>query len=195
MTRLTLFILLLSTTLAANADTQYFLDGVFGQADQKNSVGGFDAITASDSSKGVRAGFYLNKMLGVEILHMDYGIAEDNFVDSFGDIIGNTLDTQMTGVGLQGVLPLGHTVKLTGRLGLAAWKLKFTESDSAFPGDLFTDRDEGVDAYVGVGLRFDVEDNFRIAIEYENMDFEAALGSANTDQSIHNVAVSLGVLF
>ncbi len=179
----------------ANAETSYFIDGILGQADQKNTIDGFDAISGSDSSKGIRAGFYLNRMLGVELTHVDYGVSEDNFVDSFGDTITNTLDSRMTGVGLQGVLPIGYKIRLIGRVGIAAWDLGFTERDSSIPGDVYRDSTQGSDAYFGLGLRFDIEDNARIAIEYENMNIEAALGSANTDHTIHNVAVTFGVLF
>ena len=194
------FVILLTMPLAviatsATAETRYFIDGMFGQADQKNTIGGFDAISGSDTSAGIRMGFYLNSMLGVEFTHVDYGVAEDDFVDSFGDIITNTLDTRMTGVGLQGVLPLGQKVHLIGRLGVAAWDVKFTEEDSSVPGVVYRDKSEGSDAYFGLGLRFDIEDNVRIAVEYENMDYEAALGAANTDHSVHNIGVSLGVLF
>ena len=182
----------LSASVVTHADTDYFFDGVFGQTDQKNSLDGFDVITATDSAKGFRAGFYLNPQLGVEFVSMDYGVAEDSFVDGMGETVTNTLDTQMAGVGLQGVIPLSHKVKLTGRLGIAAWKLKFT---SGVPGDIFRDQDENVDAYVGLGLRFDVEDDIRIAVEYESMDFKAALGAADTDHTINHIGVSLGVLF
>ena len=197
MNKMVLVMCLLLTGMAVNtqADTTYFIDGILGQADQKNTIGGFDAISGSDSSKGIRAGFYLNRIIGVEINYVDYGVSEDSLVDSFGDTITNTLDTRMTGVGLQGVLPLGHKVRLIGRAGIAAWDLRFSERDSAFPRDVFVDDTEGADAYFGLGLRFDIEDNVRIAVEYENMDFDAALGSADTDQTIHNVAISLGVTF
>lgn len=198
MRKLALLTLMLIVSLGANAEkreTRYFLDGMFGEADQKNTINGFDAISGSDSSKGVRFGFYLRGNFGVEFIRMDYGQAEDSFFDSLGDLQTNILDTKATGVGLVGGIRLSPQIVLTGRLGLAAWDLDFKNTNSFFPGDVFRQSDEGVDAYVGLGLRFDIEDNVRIALEYETLDFNAALSAVDTDQTIQNIGISLGVLF
>lgn len=183
------------TSVASFADTTYFFDGVFGQANQNNSIGGFDAISGSDASKGFRAGFYLYRHWGLEFTHMDFGIADDTFTNSFSEQVTNTMNSQWNGVGFQGGFPIAPRLIVTGRLGLAAWELDFTERNNAFPGDVFRDGDEGVDIYAGVGLRFEIEDNIRVSLEYEGMDMQAALGSADTDHTLQNVAVTVGVLF
>ena len=185
----------MAASVGAHADTTYFFDGVFGETSQKNSIDGYDAISTTENSRGIRTGFYLNRVLGVEFVKMDYGEGKDSFVNLSSNTITNTLDTGWTGVGLQGAISLGHMTKLVGRIGMAAWETKFTEADSSAPGILYKDKDQGVDAYVGLGLRFDVEDNVRIAVEYENMNFSATIGAAETDHNIHSVGISLGVLF
>ncbi len=188
-------LILLLLPLSSIADTRYFFDGVFGKADQKNSVSSFDVITGTDTAAGIRTGFYLSDALGIELVHMDYGRGEDGFINSFGDSVFNTLETEWFGAGIHGNIKIGHKTRLTGRLGLAAWQLKFTETDSGFPGDVFFDQDEGVDAYVGIGIRFDIEDNVRVALEYESLDFTAVLGAADTDHDINTLGISIGVLF
>ena len=194
-TSLTSLVVALALPLSAMADTRYFFDGVFGKADQKNSVSQFDTITATDTATGIRTGFYLNNAFGIELVSMDYGRAEDGFINNFGDSVFNTMETEWLGAGLHGNIKIGHKTRLTGRVGLAAWQLKFTETDSGFPGDRFFDKDEGVDAYVGLGIRFDIEDNIRVALEYENLDFSAVIGAAETDHSVNSIGVSIGVLF
>jgi len=183
------------SAINAHADTTYFLDGIVGYANQKNSIGGFDAISGSNSSKGVRGGFYLKHNFGVEFTYMDLGTADDSFVNNSNQLVTNTLTSEWTGVGFQGGFKVGPGTVLVGRIGLAAWQLDFTEANSGFPGDIVRDGDEGVDAYLGLGLRFEIEDNIRVSIEYQTLDFEAALGAATTDQTLQNVGISVGILF
>lgn len=188
-------ILLSIGAVNVHADTTYFVDGILGYANQKNSLGGFDTISGSDSSKGLRGGFYLKPNFGVEFTYMDLGVAEDSFINGSSQQVTDMLDTNWTGVGFQGGIRLGHSTVLVGRIGLAAWQIDYAQTNSGFPGDAFRDSDEGVDAYLGVGLRFDIEDHVRVSLEYQTLDFEAALGSANSDQTLQNIGISIGVLF
>jgi hypothetical protein len=98
-------------------------------------------------------------------------------------------------VGLKGSITLNRMVSLIGRIGIAMWELDFTETDSAFPGDIFRDKDEGTDTYFGVGLQMNLDNNFILSIEYTELDFSPALGAVNTGHNIENVSLSAGFRF
>ncbi len=177
------------------AERQYAIEGLLGKADQKNSIAGAQVIDGFESSQGIRFVAPLGRVTSLELGYMDFGKVEDRFIDSFGDTITDTLETESFNVGMRAELPLGRIVSLTGRVGLAFWDFNFTETDSAFPGDVFRSDDEGVDTYVGFGMQFDIEDDFRVAIEYTFLEFDADFDGLSTDQDIKNVAFSVGYRF
>lgn len=183
-------------SMSAMADrSDYAIEGFLGKSDQSNSVEGFQTLSGSDSSKGLRGVFAINQVIDLEIGYTDFGKAEDSGLDEFGDLITDTLDTTAVQVGIKGSIPLGRKVYLTGRAGVALWELDYRQTDSAFPGDAYTDSDEGTDPYFGVGLKVNLEDNIYLGVDYSSLDFTAALGDASTDHQISTFAVSLGISF
>lgn len=193
---------LLSSTLAlvfvssqVMAEKQYAIEGFVGKADQENSISGGQTISGFESSQGIRFVVPLGRVTSLELGYTDFGEVNDSYVDGFGDTITNTLETESYNIGVRGQIPIGRILSLTGRVGLSFWNFDFTEKDSSFPGDVFPADDEGVDTYVGFGLQFDIEDNFRVAVEYTYLDFNAELNGISTDQEIKNVALSVGYRF
>jgi OOP family OmpA-OmpF porin len=173
----------------------YTIEGVLGKSDQTNAIDGFDAIGGYGSSKAIRGLFAINSALDLEVGYSDYGTAEDSGIDSFGDLITDTLVTTAAQVGIRGSIPLGNKLALTGRAGVALWELDYQQTDSAFPGEIYRDSDEGADPYFGAGLQLRLEDNLRLGVEYSLLSFSATLGDASTDHDISSFAVSLGFSF
>ncbi len=173
---------------AVNADTVYYaVDGLIGEAGQKNSADNSQTISGADTSKGIRFTAQLNRVIGIELGYTDFGEVSDSYLNTTEYIESSAIN-----VGMSARIPLGHTVSLIGRAGIASWDLDYTLKDNNY---IERDSDEGVDGYVGVGLRFDLEDNFRVGIEYTGLGYKASLGSANTDQVINNLAISAGFTF
>lgn len=177
------------------AERQYVLEGFIGKADQDNSVSGGQTISGFEGSHGVRFVVPLGRVTGLELGYADFGKVSDTFIDGFGDTINDSIDTESFNVGVRSEIPFGRIVSLTGRIGLSFWDFDFTRQDSGFPGEIFNASDDGVDTYVGFGLQFDIEDNFRVAVEYMYLGFDAELNGVSTDQEIKNVALSVGYRF
>jgi len=187
-----LFVFLSSYVVAEN---QYVIEGFIGKANQENTVSGGQPISGTESSQGVRFIVPLGRMVDLELSYADFGKVSDAFVDGFGDTIIDGIDTESFSVGVRSEIPIGRIVSLTGRIGLSFWDFGFTRKDSSFPGEVFRASDKGIDTYVGFGLQFDIEDNFRVAVEYMYLGFDADLKGVSTDQEIKNVALSLGYRF
>jgi len=176
-------------------DSDYAFDVLIGNADQNNDTRGANSITGNDTSMGIRFTASLNPVLGFELGYMGYGTAEESYIDNFGDTITDTIDSSAVQVGLSARLPLGRVASLVGRIGAASWELDYQNTDSFFPGDVYKDSDSGVDVYFGVGMEFQFEKNFRLGVEYNNLDYTAKIGAANTEHSIDNLAVTVGWTF
>lgn len=180
---------------SAAEPNDYAIEGYLGKADQDNTVAGFQPLSGHDTSKGLRGVIGINRAVALELAYTDFGEAEDSGTDEFGDLITDTLDSSAAQVGIRGRLPLGRKVSLIGRAGVAMWELDYRQTDSAFPGEAFTDSDEGTDAYFGVGMQVQLEQNLYLGLDYSSLDFTANLGDASTDHEISNFSVSLGFSF
>lgn len=178
-----------------NAETRYFIEGVVGQAEQKNAVPGFYTIDDRSKSRAIRGGFEWSQTFGLELGHSKFGQAEESYTYSFNDTVTDQIDTEAHTIGLRMRIKLGRVMSLIGRAGWAAWDLDYAAFDSAFPSDSYRIEDDGIDTYYGFGLQFQPEEKFRIAVEYTTLDFRARLGAANTHHEIDNYSVSVGFLF
>jgi hypothetical protein len=173
----------------------YAIEGFIGKTDQTNAVQGFDAIGGYGDSRGIRGLFAINGAVDLELGYTDFGTAEDSGIDEFGDLVTDYLESTATQVGIRGTIPLGRKLALTGRAGVALWELDYRQTDSAFPGEVYRDGDEGADPYFGVGLKLQLEENIHLGVEYNALSFTAALGEASTEHDISSFVVSAGFSF
>lgn len=178
-----------------NHKPRYSVEGIVGKAYQENRLSGYPTLSDYAASTGVRGAIELSPHIAFEASYLDYGQGEDAYFDEFDDLISNGFDSRSFNVGLKGSIRLSRVVSLIGRIGIAMWELDFTETDSAFPGDIFRDSDEGTDTYFGVGLQMNLDNNFIIAIEYTELDLSPNIGAANTNHTIENVSLSAGFRF
>jgi hypothetical protein len=189
-----LAVLVLSTPAFCEMRT-YTIEGFLGKTDQNNAVRGFDAIGGYGDAKGIRGLVALGSAVDLELGYTDFGKAADNGIDQFGDLITDYLETRASQVGIRGTIPLGGKLALTGRVGVALWELDYRQTDSAFPGEVYRDGDEGADPYFGAGLQVQLEENIHLGVEYNALDFTAALGDASTEHEISSFVVSAGFSF
>lgn len=184
------------TSYSAVADRHSVaVEGFAGGAMQRNSVSGFDSLSGSDTSLGLRAAFAINPAVELELAYADFGTAEDSGIDEFGDLITDTLESSAKLAGIKGSFPLGPNVSLLGRAGMALWDVDYRQTDSAFPGEAYTDHDKGVDLYFGAGVQFNLAKNMYLSVDYTSLNVRASLGDASTRHDISNFGVALGVAF
>ena len=188
-------LLAVSVVTQAETDRGVTVEGLIGVADQETTINAF-SVDDSDTSLGLRLGFQINKYIAIEIAYRDYGEAEDSFIDSFGDNINDTVESDSIDFGVKGMLPLGDKFSLIGRVGMARWDYELSETDSAFPGEVFKVDDDGTDIYYGVGAQFNVTEQFFVTAEYTvlEMDFELA-GVLSGEHEVKNLAISAGFKF
>lgn len=173
----------------------YAIEGFIGKTDQTNSVQGLDAIGGYGDAKGIRGLVAISSAVDLEIGYTDFGSAEESGIDQFGSLITDYLDTSASQVGIRGTIPLGGRVALTGRAGVALWELDYRQTISAFPGEAYRDGDKGADPYFGAGLQLQLEEKIHLGVEYNALDFTAALGDASTKHDISSLVVSAGFAF
>lgn len=197
MKKVLLGILLASASLPVLAESKFSGELLLGTADQKTSVDGFGSSTVDEVSIGVRGAYTLNKHFAIEAAYHNYGEAKNSYVDEFGDDIRETVETTAINLGIKGSLPFENGFSLYARAGIALWDLSIKETDSAFPGEVFSIEDDGNDIYYGVGAQLDLSDKFFIGAEYTitDMEAEASFMNISFDHEVTNLSVSVGYRF
>lgn len=107
-----------------NSPTIGFTVGSAGQSysDIYTDVLGISDVSGRDTSAGFRVGIPLGPFLLMEGAIYNYGEANDDYFDGFGDLISVKLKTTSVNFGVAGILPLSYTpTDFIGRIGLAAW--------------------------------------------------------------------------
>jgi OmpA-OmpF porin, OOP family len=182
----------------ALADSPFSAELLLGTADQKSTIkfmGTSESTSGDDISLGVRGVYTMNPNLAFEIAYQNYGQTDDTYIDEFGDTINDKVSSKALNLGVKGMLPLNNGVILYGRAGVAVWDLKFRETDSAFPGEVFTADDSGNDIYYGVGVQYDLNPQLSIGVEYTITEMSASLEGISVDHEVKNLSLSLGFKF
>ncbi|MGD8571782.1 MAG: outer membrane beta-barrel protein [Gammaproteobacteria bacterium] len=178
----------------AQAQNVFSLGVAVGSADQEYS-NLFTEVSGSDTSIGIRLGAPVGEFMVIEGALYNFGEANDNYFDEFGDFITTKSSTTSINGGFAGVIPLSYAADLVGRIGLTLWDSEIEITDSAFPGEVSVDDDNGVGIYFGFGARAKVAYNIKVGFEYMFFDFEPSYFGVTGDQSIDNFALTLDVGF
>ena len=188
--------LLTSFTLPALADSPFSIEAIVGNAYQELDFGGGETPEGDDISVGLRAAYSFNENVAVEFAYFDYGIAEDNYVDSFGDDIHDELKSSSMNLGLKGSIPLASNMSVFGRFGFARWDWEITETDSSFPGEEFNGDDSGTDLYYGVGMDFKLSEQVKLGAEFTYLEMDIDAGdNSSVDNEVRNFAIFVGYNF
>ncbi|HET7525425.1 MAG TPA: porin family protein [Burkholderiaceae bacterium] len=179
-----LAIALAGTAVAASAQTVYF---GFGGGATRINADCTGTISCDNNDTGWKAygGYNINPLFGVEAIGYDMGTPRA-VVPIFGfGPVNATLNT--TGFALAGVInvPLGTTVDLMGRLGIASNKLKAGVAGSGFSG---SDSETSTDALWGIGLGFRLTPNVSIRTEIDGTS--ATFGGERFDSTLFSLGVS-----
>lgn len=191
-------ILTVPYALAGNGPTIGFTVGTAGQqySDIYTDVAGISSVSARGTSTGVRVGIPISPFLHLEGSIHDYGEANDDYIDNFGDLISVKLSTTSINFGFAGILPLSYSpTDFIGRIGLAFWDGEVEFRDSAFPGDVLKDDDSGVALYLGAGVRTAITRNVKLGLEYTLLGFDTNYTNVAGEQYIDNFALTIDVGF
>jgi OOP family OmpA-OmpF porin len=169
----------------AGAQSIYF--GAAGGATRINAdCTGTLSCDNNDTGWKAFAGYNINPMFGVEVVGYDMG-SPHAVVPVFGfGPVDASLNT--TGFALAGVInvPLGTTVDLMGRLGIASNKLKASVSSSGLSG---SDSESSTDALWGIGFGFRLTPNLSLRTEIDGTS--ATYAGERFDSTLFSVGLSV----
>jgi OOP family OmpA-OmpF porin len=193
MIKSTVAILSIGLLASSGSFAESKLSGEFmlGLADQELKVFG-EKASGDDTSFGLRLGYSFNTNFSAELSYQSYGEADDRYVDSSGDNIHDTIESDALMIGVKALIPLNNEFSLVGRLGISKWDAKVKHTDSSFPGQVFKGDDDGTDPYYGIGAEYRINESTFAGIEYTITEMEA---EQNIDNEVTNIALSIGTRF
>ena len=183
----------LGVSSAQAADTGFYVGGSFGQS-TANDFNGSDidadlatiGITSStstdDSDTGwkVFAGYRFMKYLAVEGAYTDLGefTAHSTVTSPSAGIVDSSIETDAWTISALGILPLGDSFSLFGRVGVNIWSADYSDTFTigGIPGSASED-DDGTDWVYGVGAAWNFTNNLSLRGEWERYD----LGDGDVD--------------
>ena len=144
--------------IAADAQPEFFFGGSYGiyQIDE-------NALDEDDSLFKGYFGSMFNSGLGIELSYVDFARASSQ---------GSSFDADGYGVALLFGIPLADNFNIYAKGGLLFW-----DAESNFAG--VSSSDDGDDPFYGAGLKFKLNKNVALRLEYErykfsNVDVDAA---------------------
>lgn len=153
----------------------------FGDTDSGTESESYTSSAESSTSFGARLGYKFNDYIAAEAGYHQYGEATDNYTDEWGDSISDKVKTSSTSIGLKGILPLSDQFSLFARAGYAKWDLDIKSTDSSLPGDVFSMKEDGNNAYFGFGLDFNISESVSLGLEYSMLNMEFAIDDSYTE--------------
>jgi len=145
----------------------------------------------TDTYLGVGVGLKVTKNLAFEIGYRDFGEVEDKYFDENFDY-KETYSADAVSVAAVGILPLGPSVELFGKLGVDVWKTKWKgRATDGFETVHENESDDGTDLFYAIGAAFNINTNTDIHVEYQRHSFNVA----ETDVDIDVLAVGVNFGF
>ena len=136
------------------------------------------------TSAGARIGYQFTDNFALELSHINFG--EIDFInDEDKDFtLNEQLKTSANLVALNGSLPVTDNLALNATFGVAKWKFSamttvdYVSDDIilsiddkiATKGQSFTDKRDGSDTFITIGLKYDLTDNVHLGLEYSMLE-------------------------
>ena len=171
--RLSLVSGLLLTTLfagTATAQSNAYVFGAIGNANSDVALGGLNRVDDDNSSYKLGAGYAFRPNLSLEFAYQDFDrhSGETDCPPGFAClVIPVAARADLTGVSLAvvGSVPLSDKFSAYGKLGIFSWDVEFEGFSSPFD-------DSGEDLLYGVGLRWSVDERWKVFAEYERVELD-----------------------
>ncbi len=190
---------LAQNTLAADRHGFYF-SATFGSAEYDiglsdladlNDGSNFTnaSIDDSDTTFGLGFGYRISPYLAAEVGYSDFGEVDisaesdgTGFFWSPGPVTAAADTTGFT-LGLKGVIPIQSNFEIYGRAGANRWDVDYDYADTS---GVFSDSDDGTDAYFGIGASFLLQ-NISLGASFTRFDI------ADTDVDVIAAAIEVFV--
>ena len=193
MEKLTLAVVFAAFALPVAAENDFSIELLGGSANQESSIEDF-STEGDDISIGIRGAYRFHKNIAVELAYQDYG-ETDETVEDQGVTVNDKVSSSAFNLGVKGILPFDNGLSLHARAGLAIWDVEIKETYPDFPDTIFKADDNGNDLYLGLGLQYDITEQFVIGAEYTYTEMDVSLYGVPLDHEVANLAVSLGYRF
>lgn len=183
----------LGVTSAQAADTGFYVGGSLGQSMANDFNGSdFDAelatlgLTSSSSTDDTDtgwklfAGYRFMKYLAVEGAYTDLGkfTAHSTITAPGAGIVDTEIKANAWTISALGILPLGDSFSLFGRVGVNLWSTDISATGSGTGGTASaSESDDGTDWVYGVGAAYNFTNNLSLRGEWERYD----LGDGDAD--------------
>jgi OOP family OmpA-OmpF porin len=155
--------------VAAPVNAQAYLGFGVGKSDYDSGNAIPDLITSGsvdgkDTGFKIFGGYQFNPHFAVELAYVDLGKA--GYSGNFGaaPVTGGSLETTGLNASAVGILPLGASFELFGKIGLFGWESKARDTTGGLP---FSGETSGGDISLGLGLAFNITKNVSLRAEWE----------------------------
>jgi len=166
---------LLASLPAPAQDTGWYLGGAVGQASYREACADFGAVagaaatfdcTSKEHAAGkVFAGWRFHRMLAVELSYLDFGEAKGEGAAG-SPPVNATVGVRAVGVSGVGIVPLGESFSVFGRLGLLQTSTTVRTTDAVTTRD---DRSE-TEMHVGFGGLLKLSRGWALRLEFERVN-------------------------
>jgi OOP family OmpA-OmpF porin len=122
------------------------------------------SVDGKDTGYKLFGGFQFNRHFAVELAYVDLGTAgySGNFFGA--PVTGGSLETWGLNASAVGIVPLGASFDLFGKLGIFGWESKARDTTAGVP---FSGEADGGDLSFGVGLAYHFTRNVGVRVEWE----------------------------
>ena len=159
---------------AAMADG-LFINGNIGQSDLKR--GDYDKDTAFAINGGYRWGAF-----GLEAGYNDFGTFENKFTRS-GATLKDEIDLTGWNLGVNGKVNFAENWYVSGRAGLFRWDADATLNPLLGTGPRVKYGEKGTDWYAGVGVGYDVSQNFGVGLAFDRFKADGKVTEYTTNRT------------
>lgn len=154
----------------AAAQDGLYLFGAAGNADSDVGLGGQNRTDDDDSSYMFGVGYAFTENVSIEGAFHDFGshASQTDCPPGFACLVVPLLtqaDITAFSLSLVGSYPLNDRWDVYGKLGVTSWDVEFAGISSAFD-------DSGEDLHYGAGLRWSIDDRWKLFAEYERVDLD-----------------------
>ena len=156
-------------------DTGFYLGAAVGNASYREAcadfnrlagqAGAFGCTSSEDTAQKVFGGWRLHRHLAAEAFYIDFGEAKSAGVIA-GAAVTATSKVKAAGLAALGILPLGESVSVYGRLGLA----QVTARTQIEGGAAAVEDNDATELVVGIGALFGLTRDWGLRLEYERLN-------------------------
>jgi len=176
-----LMLAMLSDTAIAQSD--FYVFGTFGNTNSDISFNAQSRIDGDNDSYALGAGYTVNRNFSLEAAYQGFDSqnATTNCPPGFacvGMVLPLLTKADLTAISLSaiGSIPLTERFDVFGQIGIVSWDVDYKGISSAF-------NTSGEDLLYGAGLRWAIDDNWKVFVEYEKV--ELGFDSAGIGMSFH----------